>query len=126
MNVLLVGLGGGAGAILRYWLGTWVQDRLGTAQFPYGTLVVNVAGCLVIGLLGYWGEARQVFTLESRLLIFTGVLGGFTTFSAFGAETMELARKGAGGLAVANVAASVVLGLAGVWAGRLIGRWIWG
>ena len=125
MNLVWIGLGGGLGAVLRYLLGGLVQQWTNSASFPYGTLAVNVAGCLLIGLLGQLGEARGLFTPEGRLLVFTGLLGGFTTFSSFGFETLELTRAGLSGPALGNVAANVLLGLGAVWAGRALGLWLW-
>ncbi len=125
MPLVWIGLGGGLGAILRYVVGGLVQQSTNSASFPYGTLAVNVAGCLLIGLLGQLGEARGLFTPEGRLLVFTGLLGGFTTFSSFGFETLELARAGLNIPALGNVAANVLLGLGAVWAGRALGHWLW-
>jgi CrcB protein len=125
VKVALIALGGAVGAVLRYWIGGWVQQWTQSATFPYGTLVVNGMGCVAIGLLSYWGEARGLFTPESRLLVFTGVLGGFTTFSTFANESVAMARVGAGWPALGNVAAHLVLGLGGVWAGWALGRWLW-
>jgi len=93
----------------------------GSARFPVGTLVVNVLGCLVIGVLGAIGQHVQPWSPGARLFLFTGILGGFTTFSAFGYETFELLRSGAAALAALNVLAQVAAGLAAVWAGyRLV------
>jgi fluoride exporter len=122
---LLVGLGGGLGAVARYWLSGLVQEWLRNASFPYGTLVVNVAGCFIIGALAYLSEARGLLTAETRLLLITGFLGGFTTFSTFGNETLALARGGELGPALGNVAAHVGMGLSAVWAGWALGQLIW-
>lgn len=117
MDVLFVGLGGGIGAIARYVLGRLVQQSV-EASFPVGTLVVNVIGCFVIGALAQVGESRNAFTPQTRLFLFTGILGGFTTFSAFGNETVLLAQNGQGLSAALYVALSVVFGLGAVWVGR--------
>jgi CrcB protein len=122
---LLIGLGGFVGSILRYVVSGYVQQWSRSIDFPYGTLAVNVGGCLVIGLLTQLAEARGVLSPESRLLVFIGVLGGFTTFSTFGSETMNLLRDGQNPLALANVAANVILGLGGVWLGRTLAYLIW-
>ncbi len=124
-KILLVGIGGFLGASLRYWVGGLIQDWSGSATFPYGTLVVNLIGCLVIGLLSQLADARSVFTLETRLLVFTGVLGGFTTFSTFGNETFNFLQDGENGLALVNVAVHVIVGLAAVWCGRVLAHLIW-
>lgn len=121
VNVLLVGVGGAAGCIARYGL-TGLSQRLFGAAFPVGTLAANVIGCLVIGFLGYLVTDRPVLTPQHRLLLMTGFLGGLTTFSSFGYETMELARKGDWSHAGLNVGLNVVLSLGAVWAGLVLAR----
>ena len=81
--ILLVGTGGFIGSVLRHWFSAWVFRALDKPWFPFGTLAVNVVGCFAIGLLGGIAEQRRFFDYEIRLLIFVGILGGFTTFSAF-------------------------------------------
>jgi len=117
IRVILVGLGGFVGSVARYGFGGLVQDHAG-ATFPFGTLAVNVFGCFVIGGLSELAEARGVLTPETRAFLVIGVLGGFTTFSAFGNETINLLRELDVALAVANVLANVGLALAAVWLGR--------
>jgi CrcB protein len=124
--IALVGLGGAAGSMLRYWLGGLAQARLGSAAFPAGTLAVNLAGCLAIGMLAYLADSRGAASPETRALLLVGLLGGFTTFSAFGNETLNLIRDGEGLLAGANVTANVVLGVAAVWLGRAAAHAVWG
>ena len=122
MTLLLVGAGGLVGAAMRYLVGTWVQDAAGAAGFPYGTLAVNGAGCLLIGLLAGFAEARQPLGSEAQVFLVVGLLGGFTTFSAFGIDTIRLLREGdylAGSL---NVLLQVAVGLSAVLAGLLLGR----
>jgi fluoride exporter len=126
LNVLLVGLGGFIGSVLRYALGGLVQQWSRRDDFPVGTLAVNLAGCLVIGLLAQLAEARSAFTPETRAFIFVGILGGFTTFSSFGNETLNLWRDREILLGIVNIAAHIVLGLAAVWLGRVLGHKIWG
>jgi CrcB protein len=118
-------MGGFLGSVLRYLASGWLQHAVKSIDFPYGTLAVNLAGCFVIGLLSQLAEARGVFTEETRLLIFVGVLGGFTTFSTFGNESFNLMRDGNPFFALINVAAHVVLGIAAVWAGRTAAYLIW-
>lgn len=89
-KILLVGAGGFVGAVLRYTVSAWVQTASKSVRFPYGTLAVNLLGCLVIGLLSQLAEDRNLFTSEMRLLIFIGILGAFTTFSTFSNETIDL------------------------------------
>ncbi|MFN7949021.1 MAG: fluoride efflux transporter CrcB [Blastocatellia bacterium] len=124
-KVLLVGMGGFAGSILRYLLSGWVQQWMKSVEFPWGTLAVNLLGCLVIGLLAQLAETRGVMTAEMRALVFIGVLGGFTTFSSFGNETISLWRTGEMLWAGANIAAHLVFGLGAVWLGRVLADLIW-
>lgn len=124
-NIFLVGLGGFIGSVLRYLAGGYVQTALHRLDFPYGTLTVNLLGCFVIGLLAQLGEQYGMFSNESRSFIFVGLLGGFTTFSSFGNETLNLMRQGHMTAALMNIGANVVLGLGLVWLGRLIGNLIW-
>jgi CrcB protein len=116
-NVLLAGLGGFFGSALRYLINLWVYRLFDYPTFPYGTLIINIAGCLCIGLLGGLAETKQLFTPEVRIFIFIGVLGGFTTFSSFGYDTYGLLRNGQLLLGGANVLLQVVLGLSAVWIG---------
>ena len=121
-TIALVGIGGFIGSVLRYLTSGFVQQILQNSTFPYGTLAVNLIGCFVIGLLSQLADDRGVFSGEARAFVFIGVLGGFTTFSSFGNETMNLMRDGEMLPAFANVSAQVVLGLGAVWLGRLVGR----
>lgn len=110
-NILLVGLGGFIGSIARYLMAGGVNRYWLLAQFPFGTLVVNVIGCLVIGFLGGLAISKASFTESYRLFLFTGILGGFTTFSAFGLETFYLLRSAQWVMAFLNIMAQLVLGL---------------
>jgi CrcB protein len=110
-----------AGAPLRYFVGSRVQAWLG-GEFPWGTFVVNVSGCFAIGLLLGLADQRDFLSREARLLLVTGFLGSYTTFSAFGWETYELARSEDILRAAANAAASVVLGVLAVWAGAALAK----
>lgn len=125
MKLLWIGLGGCAGSILRYLVAGWAQESSRSASFPYGTLAVNVLGCLAIGALSQLADARGVFSAETRLFLFVGLLGGFTTFSTFGYETLNLARDGEMLAALLNVTANVVLCLLAVWAGRAGALALW-
>lgn len=125
-KLLLVGGGGFAGSVLRYLVSGYVQNLSGSIGFPYGTLAVNLAGCFVIGFLSYLADVRGVFTAEARAFVFVGVLGGFTTFSTFGNETMNLLRDGENAYALFNIGTHVLLGLGFVWLGRAMAYLIWG
>ncbi len=120
--ILLVGTGGFVGAVMRYLIGGWADELLRGPWFPYGTIVVNLVGCLLIGLIAGLTETRQMFGPEARAFILIGLLGGFTTFSAFGYETMTLAREGEPVAAMANIAVQVGVGLTAVWAGYGLSR----
>lgn len=116
-DILLVGLGGFLGSIARYKLGGLVLHLTAQGRFPYGTFMVNVLGCLLIGVLMSVAERYDVLSPDSRLFLVVGLLGGFTTFSAFGLEAMQLIRRGDLGVAVLYAGASVMLGIAAVWLG---------
>ena len=124
-NILLVGFGGFIGSVLRYLIGGVIQNSMKRLDFPYGTLVVNLLGCLVIGMLAQYGESRGAFSNESRAFIFIGILGGFTTFSSFGNETINLVRDSFVMNAILNIGTNVILGLLAVLLGRAISYWIW-
>ena len=124
-NILLIGMGGFLGAILRYWLSGRVQELSGSISYPYGTLVVNISGCFMLGVLTWLVEARGFFTPELRSLLFVGLLGAFTTYSTFSLETLNLFTVGDTPRAFLNIASSVVLGLAAVWAGRFLPLLVW-
>ncbi|HTM62634.1 MAG TPA: fluoride efflux transporter CrcB [Burkholderiales bacterium] len=111
MKMLLVAVGGAVGSMARFQIGSMVLARTETWAFPLGTFIVNVLGCLIAGILIGVAEYRAFLTLEMRLLIFTGFLGGFTTFSAFGVETVALIERGQYVVAATYVLSSVVVGL---------------
>jgi CrcB protein len=121
VRTLVVGAGGFVGAVLRYSLGGMVS-RAVSPEFPWGTLVVNVSGCFVIGLLAVLTEERGPVSPSTRLFLMVGVLGGYTTFSTFGYETLNLIREGSHGLAAANAVGQLLLGLAAVGAGIMVAR----
>jgi len=124
-NILLVGFGGFIGSVLRYTVSGYVQQSANRLDFPFGTLAVNLIGCFVIGLLAQFGERYGAFSNESRAFLFMGVLGGFTTFFAFGNDTVNLMRQDFVVNAFANVGANVILGLLAVWLGHIVGHLIW-
>lgn len=117
-DFLLVGVGGFLGSVSRYYLGGFVLHLTAASRFPWGTLAVNTLGCLVIGLLAGAAEYRHVLSAGARLFLFTGVLGGFTTFSAFGYETYFLGREHSWPLALLNIGLHLALALPAVWLGH--------
>jgi CrcB protein len=122
--LLWIACGGGAGALARYLLSGWSQ-ALAPGAFPLGTLVVNVAGCLLIGLLGALMSGPLLVREEIRLAVLVGLLGGFTTFSSFAWESFALLNDGQWAQAGLNVLLSNGLGLAAVWLGyRVAERWL--
>ena len=115
--IVLVGVGGFIGAVLRYLISDWVNEIFQTLSVPYGTLTVNITGCLLIGILAGLSENRNLLGPETPALLVVGVSGGFTTFSTFGNETVELLKDGKSIAAFSNVALHVCLGLVAVWVG---------
>jgi CrcB protein len=120
MKYLLIVLGGGTGSLMRYLVGTAIMTRFG-ARFPLGTLVINVTGSFLIGLLMTLLTQRSPST-NLRLLLVVGFLGGYTTFSSFEWETWSAVDGGAPWIGVINVVASVLMGYAAVWLGALAAR----
>jgi fluoride exporter len=121
MNVLWVFVGGGLGALSRY-LVSLAAVRLWGAGFPFGTLIANLVGLFVIGLFFGLAERHSLLTGTVRLFFVTGFLGGLTTFSSFGWETVELAGGGLWGLALANILLNNLVGLGLVIAGMWLGK----
>jgi CrcB protein len=120
-GILLVGLGGFAGSVARYKLGGLVLHLTAQERFPWSTFAINVAGCLVAGALAGLAEDYELFGPDTRLLVFTGLLGGFTTFSAFGLDALFLLRRGEVATGLLYAGGSVVVGLAAAWIGwRLV------
>ena len=119
-HAAVVGSGGFLGALARYALSGLVHRQFVLATFPYGTLVVNLLGCLLIGVFAGLAESRQMFGPEFRTFVLIGILGGFTTFSTFGNETFVMIRDDEYLRATMNVAVHVILGLALVWLGYAI------
>jgi CrcB protein len=122
-SYLLVFLGAGIGGALRHGVNVGCARMCGTA-FPWGTLTVNVLGSFIMGVLAAWlaFKAGEGWSQPLRLFLTTGILGGFTTFSAFSLDAVLIWERGQVGLAVAYVAASVVLSIAGLFAGLVLIR----
>ncbi len=121
LKYLLVGVGGAAGSILRFWVGNYIGSRMGV-RFPYGTLVVNLSGSFLIGLVLAALTARSQWGPNWRYLIPIGFIGGYTTFSSFEYETLRTIQDGQIGLGLLYVALSVVCGFVAVWGGVVAGR----
>ena len=122
-QVIAIAVGGAFGSVLRYGLSTWVHTLVGRG-FPYGTLAVNVLGCLAMGFLFVLLVERMGESALWRAGLLIGVLGGFTTFSTFSIETFNLIEQGAMAKAAGNMAASLVLCLGATWLGVLLARQI--
>lgn len=116
-QVILVALGGAIGSVARFKLSGLVLRYSLDWRFPFPTFTVNILGCLIIGILAGLASREGFISADMRVLLFTGLMGGFTTFSAFGLETMILLREGRLGVAAAYIVASVVVGLAVMWLG---------
>ena len=121
VQALLVAVGGAIGSVLRYYVGQWAL-RLAGPAFPWGTLTVNIVGCFVIGVFTEMIIRRFDASPELRLLLITGFLGGFTTFSAFSLDAISLFERGAVVPGAAYIVASVGLSMAGVTAGLALMR----
>ena len=125
LRLCVIAAGGAIGSVLRYLVSGWVQDRSGSIAFPYGTTAVNLSGCFVIGLLSWLVEVRSLFSPETRAFLLIGVLGGFTTFSTFGNETLNLLRSNRVEMAMLYAGVHVIAGVGMVWVGRLVAFGIW-
>lgn len=121
MAYLLVGIGGFAGAIARYAIDGWVTRWLG-ASFPWGTLVINATGSLVIGVLFAASVERATLPADLRAPVMIGFIGAYTTFSTFMLESWRLVEDGAWALGTVNLVGSIVVGLVAVGLGLAIGR----
>jgi len=122
MTWLAIAVGGAVGSVARHGVNVLVHGRWPMARFPFATLIVNVAGCLIIGLLaGLIMSERLTLRFYWREFLFVGILGGFTTFSTFGLDTITLARTQSMSAALWNVTAHVLIGLLAVQAGIFFG-----
>lgn len=130
MGIAFVAIGGAIGSVARYLLGLAVERFSATAGVPLGTFLVNVLGCFLVGgALGALGSAAPgspVANQSLRLLLITGVLGGFTTFSALGGETFLLSREGYFWIATGNVISNILVGLMAVWGGHRLFAYLMG
>lgn len=124
-NLFIIAAFGALGAVGRYLSSSWAQ-RLFGESFPYGTLLVNVVGCFLLGYLMHVGESAKFLSESLRLGLAVGLLGALTTFSTFGYETFVKLESGQYGLALTNIAANMLIGLAAVWAGISLARILYG
>jgi len=123
VELLLIALGGGMGAVLRHLVGELVL-RLAGGSFPFSTLVVNVSGCLLFGGLAAMFASPHALREELRGMLLIGFLGGYTTYSTYAWQTVMLADEGAWGKALANLLMTTTLGFAAIWVGYRVGtRW---
>ena len=123
LNLLLVGSGGFIGSALRYLVGLCAQHLTRHSAFPYSTLAANILGCLLIGFLTGLAQQRDIVNASTRLFIFSGMLGGFTTFSTFAYDTFALGRDIGLTIAVLNIFAHIALGLVAILLGLFLARW---
>lgn len=124
IKILIVGIGGFLGTVSRFMLVEWVQRILNNSWYPYGTLTVNVLGSLLMGFLAGLADNKGLFTPEIRMFFLVGILGGFTTFSAFSYETLALLRDAQMSAALMNIVLSIILGLGAVFLGYQISNLI--
>ena len=120
-HLLLIGCCGAAGAVSRYLVSKWMLLWLGDA-FPYGTLLVNVIGCGLLGFVAQFSLESTAISKETRDVIGVGFLGGLTTFSAFGWDTFRRLEEGMWGAAIGNIGANLLAGLVAVWIGATLAR----
>jgi CrcB protein len=119
--IIYLCLGGMFGTLMRYFVSGWVYKILGT-DFPYGTMVVNIGGCLLIGFMGTLAEERFVLSPNLRLFLLVGFLGAFTTFSTFSYESWKLLQSNDFTYSLLNISLSVLVGMLAVWLGAVLAR----
>jgi len=119
---LYIAIGGALGSIARYWVGSSVAGRLGI-RFPYGTLIVNITACVIIGFSMTWLGRRAELSPAWRFLNPVGFIGAYSTFSTYEWETLSNLRAGAFGIAALYAIGSFAAGLAAVWGGSILGEW---
>jgi fluoride exporter len=120
---LMIALGGALGSVARYWVGSTVGSRMGV-RFPFGTLVVNISACLVIGFSLTWLGERMEVSSAWRFLVAVGFIGAYSTFSTYEWETLETLRSGAFLLAGLYAVGSLILGLGATWCGASLAEWL--
>ena len=123
--IVLVGVGGFIGAVLRYLMSGIVQNLTQSVTFPHGTLAVNITGCFLMGIFSHLIEFQAGMTSEMRLFLMVGLLGSFTTYSTFSHETLNLLQDHGLSLALINIGTHIILGLSAVLLGRFAIISIW-
>lgn len=118
---LLIAIGGALGSVARYWVGSSVAGRMGI-RFPYGTLIVNITACIIIGFSMTYLGRRAELNPAWRFLIPVGFIGAYSTFSTYEWETLSSLRSGAFAIAALYAAGSFILGLVAVWSGSVLGE----
>ena len=118
-TILYIAVGGGIGSVLRYLTGL-LAGKYCSSVFPYGTFLANIIGCLLIGLFVGYFEKNALLSKELKFFLVTGLCGGYTTFSAFSNENVQLLQNNQMGMALLYTALSVVIGFTATWAGLLI------
>ncbi len=121
INYLVVSFGAAAGGALRYWLSNYTY-KFFSPTFPYGTLVVNVVGSFMLGIFMFYFDEKEMLSSHVRIFLAVGFCGGFTTFSSFSFETMNLFRDSQVGLGLLNIALNISLCLIGVYLAYLISK----
>lgn len=113
--LILVAMGGAIGSMARFGVSSLVVKQVNPVNFPWGTFSVNVLGCMLAGVFLLVAESMQSISQEARLFVVTGLLGGFTTFSAFGIETLGLLRRGEMLIAISYASLSIIVGVLAMW-----------
>ncbi len=113
--LILVAMGGAIGSMARYGVSSLVVKQVNPVNFPWGTFSVNILGCMLAGVFLLVAESMQSISQEARLFVVTGLLGGFTTFSAFGIETLGLLRRGEMLIAISYASLSIIVGVLAMW-----------
>jgi len=121
INLIFIAVAGGIGAVSRYGVDAAASAMFGR-HFPYGTLIANIVGCFLMGLIMHWSMSIDNLPRHVHLMLTTGFLGAFTTFSTFGYQTIQLVENGNYAAAGLNVLLSVAVGLLAAWGGLSLGR----